>query len=185
MAKRKAPSETTNIPRGSINQDTYPNELQKRYNPLIDSPLVYAFTKARDTDADKETASWKIKRAYVKKVIYDGDNGEYYFSVGTDSSVANAVESMPLGVESDSNAIQKFICYKVYGSAATTPQINQVVEILMPDSEDTSIECRLSKLTSEYVEPVALKSSELYDGTAAQDAFLRPPPPAQYKDPSE
>ena len=168
--------ETTRMSPGTLREDVYPEALNREYEPLQSTPLAYMFSRARELEINDPASQWEIVPAYVRKVFRDaGPANSYVIICSTDRTTASTVESVPDGVESFSNAIQKFACYRVYGTSDTPPQINQIIEISVPATGDKSIQCSLIRVTNDYIDDVSIQSEEVQDSSTAQAAFLQPP----------
>jgi hypothetical protein len=168
---------TTRVPSNSLQEDVYPNTNNNAYVEGQSSPLQYCYTRARDAEANNPVSQWKFVKAYVRRVFKDaGPQGSYLLLCSTDTAIVDPVESVPDGVESLSNAILKFTCYRVYGHSSSIPQINQIVEISVPITDDQSIECSLIRVTPDYMDSISLQSEELQDSSTAQQLFFLPPP---------
>jgi len=168
--------ETTRMSPGILREDVYPEALNREYEPLQSTPLAYMFSRARELEINDPASQWEIVPAYVRKVLKDaGPANTYVIICSTDRDAAATVESVPDGVESFSNAIQKFACYRVYGTSNTPPEINQIIEISVPATGDKSIQCSLVRVTNDYIDDVSIQSEEVQDSSTVQAAFLQPP----------
>jgi len=182
MATRRKSFKITDIPEGSLNPPTYPEQVE----PIFErGPQKSLLLKMHD-DGERRRASqssWKSVVGYIKRVLYSPkhpDTGgrtaranQYGCIVGTDQSLINTIESVPEGTDSESNLVQKFADYRVIGEADAMPEINQLCRISIPKNNDPSIEGKLIEMINEYVSPVkGVKSDKVEDDTAAQSLFL-------------